>query len=236
MAEINIQRKKTPVWPWILLLLLILLVIIFFVLNERRDDRNGDTVATDTLGYVTGDYDGRITPVQEFNNFAADTVRGIDRTGTAEQDRMTQGEQDTVRQAVNYTTRGFFLLSSALDDIIRRQGDRDEFREKQDSLRRRTEELAKDTAEVRERNKVRRTAITSVELMEAMQKSDYQDAQGEVREARKAAEAISAQPQEEQLRNFFKEANDVVQHFSERSAGMRGNDTLNNKDTINLNR
>ncbi|MEJ8755585.1 hypothetical protein WG947_01140 [Pontibacter sp. H259] len=39
MAEINIERRKKPVWPWILLLLIVALLIwaIYEMTNDRDD-------------------------------------------------------------------------------------------------------------------------------------------------------------------------------------------------------
>lgn len=52
MAEINIEKKKKPVWPWILLV--ILLVLIGWVAYEfLRDDTSVDVdVDTNTTGMV----------------------------------------------------------------------------------------------------------------------------------------------------------------------------------------
>jgi len=43
MAEINIERKKTPVWRWLLVLLLLALIgwaIYEFVLKKETEDTN----------------------------------------------------------------------------------------------------------------------------------------------------------------------------------------------------
>ena len=52
MAEINIERKKTPVWRWLILLILLALIgwaVYEFVL-DREDDDLDDVPAT---GMVT---------------------------------------------------------------------------------------------------------------------------------------------------------------------------------------
>ena len=51
MAEINIERKKKPVWPWILLLLIVALLV--WAIYELTNDR-GDTelVEEPTTGMV----------------------------------------------------------------------------------------------------------------------------------------------------------------------------------------
>lgn len=38
MAEINIQKKSKPIWPWVVLLLLALVVAAFLYLNYIPDD------------------------------------------------------------------------------------------------------------------------------------------------------------------------------------------------------
>jgi len=52
MAEINIERKKTPVWRWLLVLLLLALIgwaIYEFVLKEEDRD---DTIYAQPTGLV----------------------------------------------------------------------------------------------------------------------------------------------------------------------------------------
>lgn len=52
MAEINIERKKTPVWRWLLVLLLLALIgwaIYEFVLKEENTD---DTIYAPPTGLV----------------------------------------------------------------------------------------------------------------------------------------------------------------------------------------
>jgi len=44
MAEINIERKKKPVWPWILLLVIVALLV--WAIYELTNDR-GDTTLTE---------------------------------------------------------------------------------------------------------------------------------------------------------------------------------------------
>lgn len=48
MAEINIERKKRPVWPWILLL--IILALLAWAIYEMTNDR--DEYETEETGMV----------------------------------------------------------------------------------------------------------------------------------------------------------------------------------------
>jgi len=53
MAEINIERKKTPVWRWLLVLLLLALIgwaIYKFVLKKETEDT--DTIYAPPTGWV----------------------------------------------------------------------------------------------------------------------------------------------------------------------------------------
>ena len=51
MVEINIERKKKPVWPWILLLLIVGLLIwaIYEFTNDRNDIETTDQPETGML-------------------------------------------------------------------------------------------------------------------------------------------------------------------------------------------
>ena len=46
MAEINIQRKKKPVWPWIILLLVIIAAVAIWYFNYSEADINNPINAT----------------------------------------------------------------------------------------------------------------------------------------------------------------------------------------------
>ena len=53
MAEINIERKKTPVWRWLLVLLLLALIswaVYEFVLKKETDDT--DVIYAPPTGWV----------------------------------------------------------------------------------------------------------------------------------------------------------------------------------------
>ena len=50
MAELTVQPKRKPIWPWILLALLILAAIAYFVFNQNADGvfSDRDSVNNDT--------------------------------------------------------------------------------------------------------------------------------------------------------------------------------------------
>jgi hypothetical protein len=50
MAELTVQPKRKPVWPWILVALLILAAIAYFVFNRNADGvfNDRDSVTNDT--------------------------------------------------------------------------------------------------------------------------------------------------------------------------------------------
>lgn len=50
MAELTVQPKRKPIWPWILVALLILAAIAYFVFNRNADGafNNNDSLSNDT--------------------------------------------------------------------------------------------------------------------------------------------------------------------------------------------
>ncbi|MEJ8800739.1 hypothetical protein [Pontibacter sp. H249] len=50
MAEINIERKKKPIWPWILLLVIVALLI--WAIYELLTDDNTVAAAFSTADYM----------------------------------------------------------------------------------------------------------------------------------------------------------------------------------------
>lgn len=217
MAEINIQKKKTPVWPWIVLALVVLLLVFFFVLSPDRDydDTDDEAVVTDTLGYGN-DY-GAGDPVNEYSMFVSNG-----------DDDMQMGREH------EYTSRGLNLLAAALGSVIEKDTvDDTSVKAKQDTLRSKAEAITEDPESAKHADKIQEAALAAVDLMEAaQQKNKNQDTQREIKEARQAAQNIkagtAALQQKDSIKKFFKESDDVVQAFSRNTDGRAAGDMNNN--------
>jgi len=64
MAELDVQRKKSNPWPWIILALLILGIIGYLVWRNSNDNNAGttDTTMTDTAFTPAPDTGGMLPP------------------------------------------------------------------------------------------------------------------------------------------------------------------------------
>ncbi len=51
MAEINIQRKKNPIWPWVILTLIILVGAMFWYWKYYEDDPVNDNAVPNSTGF-----------------------------------------------------------------------------------------------------------------------------------------------------------------------------------------
>jgi hypothetical protein len=203
MADIDIERKETPIWPWILggLLLLALLLWLFMGRGGDDDVAPGLVVPADTTA-ATADTvarTGAIPPaVAEYLTFS--------RTPDAAQEMGAQHE---------YTAGGIRRLVAALDALVAQDTIGQTAIEPQlQQLRANADRMQDTPADSPTHSNAARDAFTSAaELMETIRTERYpQDPalQRQVTQAREAATGV--QPGEPLL-----EQRDRVQQFFERA-------------------
>jgi lipopolysaccharide export system protein LptC len=211
MAEIRIQERKRPIWPWILLILILIIaaVLIYLYLdNENRREVNG-VIPPDTTGYYREDTLGqgevyRETPGDDIEQFRAFTT----------QDTMGPFSKE-------YVMNGMNMLTGAIYNIVY-QGNTtsQQVKTQTDSLRNYT---VTDTMNQNFSGEISRSMNTAYNIISNMQK-DYPNLNNEVNELRSALRNFEAQKpveaQEKPVRNFFRISGSILSKMQQTARAM----------------
>lgn len=198
MAEINIEKKGSPVWPWILGLALLLVVgwMAFSALDD--DEPVVEQVAMQeggAVGTAGGEAPAAIQEYVAFANEPAQTSPGPDH---------------------EYTAEGIRRLSAALGALVEQRPGDTEMRTRFDRFRQSADRLQQDPQSGAHAGTVRDVFTSAVDVFESARIEA-----GDVSRLRQLATSISAdQPLLEQtdtVRQFFSQTAAAVQRAAQRS-------------------
>lgn len=205
MAEINIQRKETSMWPWVVGGLVLVLVILFLA-GVFSDDETvyEDASAADTTTQtnepaamnteVPDDVESYLTYVREHNTDAM----GLDH---------------------EYSSAALQRLAAALGAIATRDyaGDA-EVQRVRDSLQSKADRIQIDPEATNHADMLRDAAMSVADLMETMQKKGYPNLGTQVGEVRSAATAIKpgvlTLEQKQEVQTFFTRAGEALESMA----------------------
>jgi uncharacterized membrane-anchored protein YhcB (DUF1043 family) len=200
MAEIRIQKKKPPVWPWILIIAAVIIAAYLLIENTRVDE--------EIAGGMKDDRD----------NIESETERDYsdpqsDRSSEIVNDYLLFiNNQQPGSEQGDYISGGMQKLTSAISAIADEKfsGDAD-INDKADRLQERTNNLNSDN----DSRSFKQIADNSVNVLNDMQQKKNKNIDNKISDARKSLDKInSSQPaenQQEEIENFFKESGEVLQ-------------------------
>ena len=198
MAEINIEKKRSTVWPWILGLALLLVVGGIAITTMNDDEPVVEQAASQREGAV-GTAGGAVpAAVQEYSAFASEP-------GQASMGRHHE-----------YTAEGIQRLSAALGAVVEQRAGDTETRNRFDRFRQSAARLQQDPQSNAHAGTVRDVFTSAIDVFE----SARIDA-GDVSRLRQLATSISAdQPLLEQtdtVKQFFSQSADALRRAAQRS-------------------
>ncbi|MDF7814605.1 hypothetical protein [Hymenobacter sp. YC55] len=208
MADINIQRKKSSPSPWLLILLALLVLgaIAWFLLRKDASEQTPGAPPETTASTTSA-----VDPAAGLS--AADSMMLEAPTATPEALAAA-----TQRDPANpdYARNGLRILSGVLVDLADRADLRDaDVSEKRDVLTSATARLDDSTASLRP------GFVAATGLMQAMQQKAYpalEPAVGDLLDRAAQLSGRSSTPEDQQqLREFFSRATDVVRTLNEPS-------------------
>ncbi|WP_303312396.1 hypothetical protein [Hymenobacter sp. BT730] len=208
MADINIQRKKKSLSPWlaVLLALVVLGLIWFFFFRadpEQPVDAIPPTNTTQPLG-ATSD-----------TSAAADTKAMEDMANevAATPEAFYAFATDSARSVTDYGRRGLHLLTGVLVSLA----DRDDLRQ-DPTVQERRNDLTSATSRLEEPGTSLRPGFTATAAMlQAIQQKAYPEQAAPVNRLTKQADALSGRDepaQQEMQRAFFSQAAQILKSFS----------------------
>lgn len=215
MAEIKLERKKRPIWPWVLLALLLLLLIIWAVIAAMRPGEPealptvtaiGETavpVTTDTAPLAAG------LP-RELENY----MRTCSVAGGAEPETMGREHE--------FSTNCLELLTDSMSAVAAQRSADPNMTQQIDSVRQQVREIRQSEAtSVQHSNATRRAADAAAAALSTMQQAfsgTDEQARQSVEQVRNAAQQIqTTQPlleQKDALRSFFRQAGTALQNLA----------------------
>lgn len=180
--EINIQKKKKPVWPWILALI-ILGVIIWFVYTQYGEE-------------VEEQIDTTIENTTSQNNEMEDISEPIE-VETAYYDEVkdfiyfVENHHEQVGLQTNYTARATVYLAHAISTLVNKEHSEDEeINAKRLALLRTAELLIADTTSITNTIHIKEAFNHAVELLAFMQKKDYPQLKPEMNNLERVAKSL----------------------------------------------
>lgn len=224
MADIDIQKKSKPVWPWILGVLL--LIAVAWVTIDALNDGGPETGETAILDRpVVTEQPVVVVPEPEEGLIEEPTSEVIAQAEEAE----LQGPAkdfvtfvDTSKASADmglhheYTSTGIQQLSSALSYIVETKfADDVELGKRKDLMEKKANQIQKDPMSLKHANMIQDAFVAASNVMDRLQQTGYPDLEEKVKDAKKAAKEINVSKptleQKDNVKNFFEESSEVVE-------------------------
>lgn len=200
MAEIRVEKKKRPVWPWILAILLVAAVI--WIVADDNDYDTGEQVSTVQMDEEADTYENDAT-----EGAAMAYVNFIEQNG------------DKVTVEHEYSHQALTRLSEALNSVAENNNISLEDKQKIEELRQKADRLMRNTDSEQHANILSDAFSSAAQIMENMQKQQFPDLQDEVNEVKNAANEVKPNVlvtnQKSAVKNFFQKSADAVEAMAE---------------------
>lgn len=201
MAEIHIQKKRTPIWPWIIGVLIVVIIALILIdnpLKTKIEDTNivvfNDTTESD---YKRTDTSHASEKVNDFVLF------------------INNPPEDKSSNEV-FIKEGVKKLSGALTSIVDEKFPAEaEINNKADFVQQKSDSLITENNFSKNSKEIKEIFISTTEVLNSIQQKNNQNMDAEISEVKNSAEKInSGKPaihQQKEIQTFFKEAGDILQ-------------------------
>lgn len=217
MAEINIKKRKKPVWPWILGALVLMAVFGWLVFSITDTD-------TEAPDYTATTY----TPDINLDRNETDNI-GVDNTISNSGDAaayvdFVEGMNGREKVGIDheFTSDGIRRLADALSSLAAKEGLETAIIEQtKDQLYQAANQIQKDPQSEQHANNIREAFTGAADFMQTLQQKSYPNIADQITQVEKAAEAIDAKQlttnQKEKIKAFFEKSGDVVEEMAQRT-------------------
>lgn len=214
MAEINLEHKKRPIWPWILGLL-VLLLLVWLVVGMMRPDTPDAAVGTvyDDTAVTTGD------TAMAGSAAGAAVVPPQLQQYLSTCSAAAGSEPSAIGTEHEYTTTCLSLLADSMSAVAAQRPMEPQLTQQLTAVRQRVDSVRQsDASSLEHSNQARDAAMASAEALGAMQRAyagTNPQVETSVGTARDAAQQIQGSQalldQKEALTRFFREAGNALQ-------------------------
>lgn len=181
--EINIKKKKNPVWPWIVAILVIL-AILFFLYTQYGDEVEEQ---------INNNQNNETSYVQPADDVQLDVVKAQDDIAYYDEvkDFISFVEFNQEETPQNYTEKATIYLAQALNKMVDLEHVGDAAIEaKREALMLTLEAIKNDSSSAQHPQMISLAFTQSAELMTAMQRKDYPALQPQIKNVENIAKSI----------------------------------------------
>ncbi len=225
MAEIHIQKKKKPVWPWILGAIVMAAIVIWAITGTDNDNRQDQTIANQpvqeqqTETYTDQQDQQRVDAVDDFVTFV--------------QEGNAREEMDIDHK---YTSEGIRLLAVALSDMADQLGADDlNIQQKKDELKLKADRIQKDPNSTQHADTIRSAFKISAELMDEIQKENFPNLENQVSNVKETAENVDPNTQtlnqKENVKAFFSSSAQALSEMNNNNNNNTNNNTTRSQQS-----
>ncbi|MFN3999833.1 hypothetical protein [Algoriphagus sp.] len=204
MAEIKIEKKSTPIWPWILLGVALLALLIY--LFSSRDEGNGRD---------------EITEVRTEESSYASSSREVTGNNSAVLAFVSFIREDPDQMGLDhrFTNEALSRLTSATNAMADKVG----YNVQQDmsQVRTHTDKITKDPFETTHANSIREATGSLATALKNIQQKAFPGLASDADKVKNASTAIKANvltlDQKKEVKNFFKESAQLLEKMNSNS-------------------
>lgn len=208
MAEIDIEKKKAPVWPWIIVALLAIAAIIWWA----DDDNDMNATETEEVAVNENDLDNNMNADNENN----DQVQAEEVESYV---AFVNNSNKNIDVSHEYTHDALTKLADALEEVVDENNADLENGNSLKELRQQADQLTENVSSEKHANILSRAFTSAADIMENLQEKHYPDNKENVEEVKDAAQSIDPQvivtDQKEVVHKFFDKAADALQEMEQ---------------------
>lgn len=207
MAEIHIEKKRKPIWPWIFGLLLIMGGIWFAI--ESSNDHSptfnpSPVVSSDTASH---DQQSDLSESEEIEEF----VIFVNENKDSEETGLDHA----------FTAEGIRLLSSALVNITNKVNPQNgELQQKNQELQKKADQIQRDQSSTQHVDTIKSAFNAAVGIMDDLQKNHFPDLKEQVAQVKNKSEDIDPNTltleQKEKIKAFFSSSSEALQAMNDK--------------------
>ncbi|MDQ3190841.1 MAG: hypothetical protein M3Q58_04535 [Bacteroidota bacterium] len=193
MTEIHVQKKKKPVWPWVVGLILIVVVILLLVDNGAQ--KKAEMAVTE----------------REIPEEVTDYILYVRQTDAS----------DTMNIHHEYTSEGIQKLASALEALVDEINSQEvEMDEKKDRLNQIADYIQKNPQQLTHSDSIRAAFELASDIIVTIQQAHFPEVSEDVQNLQSAATAVNpgtpTLDQSAQIEGFFEESASALDALAQR--------------------
>jgi hypothetical protein len=213
MAEIKVEKKNRPVWPWILGILL-LAAVIWIIADDDREP-------VEQIGTVYEE------PMNEADNFGDNDQNARDARGAAmAYVNFVNENNEEITTDHEYSQQALTHLSRALNSIANQSNVSIEDKQKLDELRQKADRLVQNKDSKKHADMLADAFASAANIIQNLQQKEFPELKEKAEDVKNAANNVKPNVvvtnQKDAVKNFFDKSADAVKSMAEN--GSRNED------------